>query len=159
MSEIYDDTLCQLGEGPLWHPERQALFWFDIVNGRLYCRENDQTRHWQFDDMVSAAGWVDRDTLIIASERAPISVKVAAMDPAISSGTFVLPRLAATMEFSINTGSDPERMPPPALPAEFSAIVLKLMLSGPPASMPPPNPLTAVFFVMVLERIWDGPYE
>jgi hypothetical protein len=26
---------CTLGEGPLWHPEREQLFWFDIMGKRL----------------------------------------------------------------------------------------------------------------------------
>ena len=63
---IFDDTQCALGEGPLWHPERQQLFWFDILNQRLHTKG----QHWQFDTYVSAAGWVDRDTLLIASARA-----------------------------------------------------------------------------------------
>lgn len=61
---IFDATQCQLGEGPLWHPTRNKLFWFDILGHQL--RTNDQ--HWQFDSYVSAAGWVDRDTLIVASD-------------------------------------------------------------------------------------------
>jgi sugar lactone lactonase YvrE len=61
---IYDHTICTLGEGPLWHPERGALFWFDIVGMRLHCKD----RHWQFQEHVSAAGWVDHDRLLIASE-------------------------------------------------------------------------------------------
>ncbi|WP_136684074.1 SMP-30/gluconolactonase/LRE family protein [Falsirhodobacter xinxiangensis] len=61
---IFDDTLCELGEGPFWHPERQQLFWFDILNHRLHTKG----RHWQFDECVSAAGWIDRDQLLIASE-------------------------------------------------------------------------------------------
>jgi len=61
---IFDDTICSLGEGPLWHPERQSFFWFDIIEKRLY--GEGQTR--QFDEHVSAAGWVDHDTLLIASE-------------------------------------------------------------------------------------------
>ena len=28
---VFDATTCQLGEGPLWHPERGQLFWFDIT--------------------------------------------------------------------------------------------------------------------------------
>lgn len=65
--QALNDTNCMLGEGPLWHPEREALFWFDIVGKRLYCHEAGATRHWQFDEYVSAAGWVDRDTLLMAS--------------------------------------------------------------------------------------------
>ena len=35
---IFDDTACLLGEGPLWHPERQELIWFDILARRLMGR-------------------------------------------------------------------------------------------------------------------------
>ena len=65
---IYDDTQCALGEGPLWHPGRGQLFWFDIIRKRLHTRDGNGHRHWQFDEHVSAAGWVDDDTLLIASE-------------------------------------------------------------------------------------------
>lgn len=65
---IYDDRPCALGEGPLWHPERQQLFWFDILGRRLLTRIGDTRGQWQFDDHVSAAGWVDADTLLIAAE-------------------------------------------------------------------------------------------
>lgn len=65
---IFDDRACQLGEGPLWHPGRQQLFWFDILNKRLLTRENNAQRHWQFDQNVSAAGWIDNDNLLIATE-------------------------------------------------------------------------------------------
>lgn len=70
MSRIFDDTPCRLGEGPLWHPEREQLFWFDIIGKRLYSRDGGATRHWQFGEHVSAAGWIDRDRLLIASETA-----------------------------------------------------------------------------------------
>ena len=66
MTDIYDPHRCLLGEGPLWHPERQELFWFDILAKELRSAE----RSWQFPDYVSAAGWVDRDTLLIASSKA-----------------------------------------------------------------------------------------
>lgn len=63
---IYDDINCILGEGPLWHPTRNELFWFDIMAKKLH-RKGES---WQFDEHVSAAGWVDDDTLVIATSSA-----------------------------------------------------------------------------------------
>lgn len=65
---IYDDRLCRLGEGPLWHPQRNQLFWFSITENRLLSRTSNGPVEWIFDENVSAAGWVDNDTLLIASE-------------------------------------------------------------------------------------------
>lgn len=59
------DIRCELGEGAFWHPLRGQFFWFDIIAGRLH----SLVESWQFDHMVSAAAWVDRDTLLIASEK------------------------------------------------------------------------------------------
>lgn len=68
--EVFDKTVCALGEGPLWHPERSQLYWFDILGKRLYTREGANTKSWRFDEHVSAAGWVDTSRLMIASETA-----------------------------------------------------------------------------------------
>jgi sugar lactone lactonase YvrE len=76
MSPVFDGTPCLLGEGPLWHPEREQLFWFDILGRRLLVRSGNETRHWDFPDMVSAAGWTGRDTLLIASETALLNVNI-----------------------------------------------------------------------------------
>lgn len=62
---IYDATKCALGEGPLWHPARKQLFWFDILGKRLHTTDHC----WDFDTYVSAAGWIDHDTLIVASAK------------------------------------------------------------------------------------------
>lgn len=59
---IFDDTKCTLGEGPLWHPERGELFWFDILKKRLHIKG----RHWQFSRYASAAGWIDDRRLLLA---------------------------------------------------------------------------------------------
>ncbi|MBL4930132.1 SMP-30/gluconolactonase/LRE family protein [Fuscibacter oryzae] len=67
---IYDDRKCELGEGPLWHPGRSQLFWFDILNNRMMSRDGAGQQEWHFSERVSAAGWVDDDTLLIASETA-----------------------------------------------------------------------------------------
>lgn len=63
---IFDNRICELGEGPFWHPERQRFFWFDILGRRLLTSGAE----WTFADMVSAAGWVDGDQVMIASQRA-----------------------------------------------------------------------------------------
>jgi sugar lactone lactonase YvrE len=68
--EIFSDTRCRLGEGPLWHPARGQLFWFDILSRRLLTREGDRERHWDFDTYVSAAGWIDDTTLLVAGATA-----------------------------------------------------------------------------------------
>lgn len=67
-AEIFDDRLCELGEGPLWHPERKQLFWFDILGKRLLSRKGDTALEWPLGEHASAAGWVDQETLLIASE-------------------------------------------------------------------------------------------
>lgn len=67
-ASVYDATVCNLGEGPLWHPTRAQLFWFDITGKRLHSRDGDTTREIGFDEYVSAAGWVDDTTLLIATQ-------------------------------------------------------------------------------------------
>ncbi|GFE49824.1 gluconolactonase [Roseobacter cerasinus] len=69
-AQVFDDRRCILGEGPLWHPERGQLFWFDIMRYRLLSRDASDPLQWRFDEPVSAAGWVDADTLLIASASA-----------------------------------------------------------------------------------------
>lgn len=65
---VFDDRPCILGEGPLWHPGRGQVFWFDIMGKCLMTRDASGPRDWLFDRHASAAGWVDDDTLLIATE-------------------------------------------------------------------------------------------
>jgi sugar lactone lactonase YvrE len=66
--KCFDETLCALGEGPLWHPLTGTLYWFDILEKRLYARQGEARREWQFEEHHSAAGWLDERHLLIASE-------------------------------------------------------------------------------------------
>lgn len=70
MSGIVDHRICGLGEGPLWHPIREQLFWFDILGRRLLSMDATGPTEWRFPEMVSAAGWIGRSELLIASETA-----------------------------------------------------------------------------------------
>jgi len=74
---VFDDRPCALGEGPLWHPMRKQLFWFDILGKRMLSRDATGPQVWQFDAHVSAAGWLDEETLLIASETALIRFDLA----------------------------------------------------------------------------------
>ncbi|TRW95180.1 SMP-30/gluconolactonase/LRE family protein [Paracoccus sp. M683] len=67
---VFDDRRCALGEGPFWHPERGQAFWFDILGRRMLGVDGSARQHWQFDEYVSAAGWIDRDRLLVASQTA-----------------------------------------------------------------------------------------
>ena len=66
---IHDNRVCELGEGAFWHPTRRQFFWFDILGQKLMSRDRDGERTWRFPEMVSAAGWVSDDVLLIAGER------------------------------------------------------------------------------------------
>lgn len=67
---VFDDRICELGEGPFWHPLRDQLFWFDILGKRLLTAGSDGRQEWVFGEYVSAAGVISRDELLIASETA-----------------------------------------------------------------------------------------
>lgn len=64
--EIFDDRPCSLGEGPLWHPRRGALYWVDILGKRVL----SPSGMWAFDEHVSALGWIDDSSLVVATETA-----------------------------------------------------------------------------------------
>ncbi len=67
-ARLFDSRNCELGEGVLWHPEREQFFWFDILGNRLLSRLGDEALDWPFAEHVSAAGWVDEDSLLVAGE-------------------------------------------------------------------------------------------
>ncbi|SLN60015.1 L-arabinolactonase [Aquimixticola soesokkakensis] len=70
---IFDEQVCHLGEGPLWHPQRGELFWFDILGRTLHVRRPDDAapdarRSYALPELFSAAAWIDADRLLLASE-------------------------------------------------------------------------------------------
>lgn len=69
IAEVFDGRVCELGEGPLWHPLRKQLFWFDIQNKVMMTQGGDGPGAYEFDRFVSAAGWIDADRLLVATDR------------------------------------------------------------------------------------------
>ena len=65
---LFDARNCGLGEGPLWHPLRKQLFWFDIHASTLLSQATSGPLVWSFDEQATAAGWIDHDTLLLATE-------------------------------------------------------------------------------------------
>ena len=64
----FDNRSCFLGEGAFWHPLRQQFFWFDVLEGRLLSRDASGALEWRLGQIASAAGWVDENRLLIATE-------------------------------------------------------------------------------------------
>ncbi len=66
---VVADVRCQLGERPLWHPDRNRLLWFDIRGQTIFEADTDGSalRTFGFGEPVSAAGLIDETTVAIAS--------------------------------------------------------------------------------------------
>ena len=65
---LHDTRVCGLGEGPLWHPGRGQLFWFDILAGRLLSQdEGGAPLSWDMGEPASAAAWIDDETLMVVT--------------------------------------------------------------------------------------------
>jgi sugar lactone lactonase YvrE len=67
---VFDGRCCELGEGALWHPGRQTLYWFDITGRRLLARDPEGAAEWALPEMHSAAARIagDDGALLVASE-------------------------------------------------------------------------------------------
>lgn len=95
-ASLFDQRRAELGEGAFWHPERQQLFWFDILSRRMFARDGARELSWELGELASAAGWIDQDTLLVSTEtglwrlalgdgsRTPIAA-IAADDPTTRS--------------------------------------------------------------------------
>lgn len=67
---IFSDHICELGEGPSYDPGTDALFWFDIVNGKLL--EKPLAGALKVHDlglMASAIAIIDDARQLIATEK------------------------------------------------------------------------------------------
>jgi sugar lactone lactonase YvrE len=44
ITRVAADFPCPCGEGPLWHPEQELLYWFDVENGNMYIYDPGERR-------------------------------------------------------------------------------------------------------------------
>ncbi|HBK46472.1 MAG TPA: regucalcin [Xanthomonadaceae bacterium] len=61
------DSRCTHGEGVLWCERRQALFWVDISEKRIWTHHpgSGATRHWQVGDRPGCLGLLDDGRLLV----------------------------------------------------------------------------------------------
>ncbi|HEY4202276.1 MAG TPA: SMP-30/gluconolactonase/LRE family protein [Devosiaceae bacterium] len=77
-AELLIDSRCETGEGPFWHHLHDRLFWFDIPNRTMFSAEATGriVDRFTFDQPVSAAAVIDKDTLAIASAGALLKLRL-----------------------------------------------------------------------------------
>lgn len=67
-AELFIDSRCELGEGPIWNHFNDRLYWFDILNNTLLSA--DTTGRFidrvVFDDRATAAALVDESHMAVA---------------------------------------------------------------------------------------------
>ncbi len=74
--ELIADYNCVVGEGPLWHPDEQAVYWVDIPQGRLFRYDPASGDHSQIFEGPQIGGVAIQEdgSLLLFMERGAIAV-------------------------------------------------------------------------------------
>jgi len=70
------DYACHTGEGPLWHPDEQRVYWTDIPNGRLF-RYDPQSGHHEIcfqGEQVGGMTLQEDGALLLFMERGAVKI-------------------------------------------------------------------------------------
>lgn len=70
------DTRCEVGEGPLWHPTEDCLFWCDIFRGHLYRYDPTNATHERVyeDSLISGFTIQEDGSLLLFGEHGSVRV-------------------------------------------------------------------------------------
>lgn len=71
------DVVCTTGEGPLWHPRDQKLYWVDIPPGKLFCYDPAAKAHelvFQASEAIGGFTFQADGTLLLFMARGAIQV-------------------------------------------------------------------------------------
>jgi D-xylonolactonase len=74
--ELIADYQCVVGEGPLWHPQEQKLYWCDILTGRMFRYDPQTGTHEQFysGDVVGGFTFQDDGALLLFMARGAVKI-------------------------------------------------------------------------------------
>ncbi len=74
--ELIADYACVTGEGPLWHPQEQKVYWTDIPTGRMFRYDPISGTHEQFYEGEIVGGFTIQEdgSLLLFMARGAIAV-------------------------------------------------------------------------------------
>ncbi|MEX1021309.1 MAG: SMP-30/gluconolactonase/LRE family protein [Litorilinea sp.] len=74
--ELIADYACVTGEGPLWHPAEERLYWADIPQGRMFRYDPKRGEHEQFysGDVVGGFTIQDDGALLLFMARGAVKI-------------------------------------------------------------------------------------
>ncbi len=74
--ELIADYQCVVGEGPLWHPQEQKVYWCDIMTGRMFRYDPQTGEHEQFysGDVVGGFTFQDDGAILLFMARGAVKI-------------------------------------------------------------------------------------
>ena len=73
---IVADYLCEVGEGPLWHPIEKKVYWTDIPRGRMFRLDPATGSHEQFYDGREVGGFTIQEdgALLLFMDKGAVAI-------------------------------------------------------------------------------------
>jgi D-xylono/L-arabinono-1,4-lactonase len=74
--EMIADYACVVGEGPMWHPFEQKVYWLDIGNGRMFRYDPATGKHEQVYQGAAIGGYTIQDdgSLLLFMDKGAVKI-------------------------------------------------------------------------------------